>query len=166
MEVTGLRNRLFMAAEELAGIVFSLIKLIIQKTGAFAILAWEWFLSASVIEKLIILTGVPAIAAVILPAARFDIFESVYEVNNPLAPYMIFIGFIMFGTVFVSSWRFTSLIRIGVNLYFLGWALYCYIVPGQITKADAYTITPYYMLNFIVPIIYIVLSGISHFGRR
>jgi hypothetical protein len=166
MEVTGLRNRLFMLAEELIGMVVSIIKLLIKKTGEFTILAWEWFLSVSVIEKLIVLNGLPAIAAVVLPAARFDIFESVYEVNNPLAPYMIFVGFIMFGTIFVRSWRFTSLIRIGVNLYFLGWAVYCYVVPGQITKADAYTITPYYLLNIIVPIIYILLSAASHFRRR
>jgi len=148
-------------AGNLASFLIQLIQFIIQKAIEFAHIVWEWFISLPIIEKLMIAAGIPAICAVILPAAKFDIFDSVYEVNNPLSHYMAMIGIIMFISIIVRNFRFMVLVRCGVNAYYLAWAIYYYLGKGLITKADQYTITPYYFLNFIVPVIYIALSLMS-----
>lgn len=164
--ISGVKNMSFKDtvidfAGNLAGFLIQLVQFILQKAIAFAHIVWEWFISLPIIEKLMLAAGIPAICAVILPAAKFDIFDSVYEVNNPLSHYMAMIGIIMFVSIVVRNFRYMVLIRCGVNAYYLAWALYYYMGKGLITKADQYTITPYYLLNFIVPVIYIVLSLLS-----
>jgi hypothetical protein len=142
------------------------IKFIARKALDFAVLSWSWFISLPIIEKLIIFNGIPAMIAAMLPVARFDIFDSVYEVNNPLAHYMVLLGLLMFGTIFIRQIFWIVFVRVGVNLYYLGWAIYGIVGVGQITKADEYTITPYYSLNYIVPIIYASLAVISRYIER
>ena len=138
---------------------------LIRKTGEYAHIAWEWFRALPFFEQLIIVNGLPAIAAVVLPAARFYIFESWFEINNPLSVWMIGIGFLMFGTIFLRERVWVMPVRIAANLYYLGWAIYM-AASGTISKADSFTVTNFYSLNYVVPVIYSVLAVLSRLSRR
>ncbi len=160
------KDTFFDIAGRLIEFVIQLIQFVFQKTVELIHAAWEWFISLPFIEKLVIVAGVPAVFAVMLPAARFDIFDSVYEVNNPLSHYMVMIGILMFASIFVRHYRYTVLARCGVNVYYFAWSLYYYCGEGMITRADQYTVTPYFFLNFIVPVIYVSLSVVSWMQER
>ena len=144
----------------------AVIKYTVRKAGEFAIASWSWFLALPLIEKLIIFNGIPALLAASLPVARFDIFDSVFEKNNPLAPYMALIVLLMFGTIFFRHIFWIMYVRVGVNLYYLGWAVYGILGTGQLTKADQYTVTPYYAINYVVPVTYAVLAVVSRSLER
>jgi hypothetical protein len=49
---------------------------------------WEWLLSVPLSEKIIVFTFIPAFFAVAMPSARFPIFETFFDVTNPLAVYL------------------------------------------------------------------------------
>ncbi|MGL4368542.1 MAG: hypothetical protein ACRCUT_02545 [Spirochaetota bacterium] len=146
-------------------LIVSAAGFIIKKTGEYTLIAWEWFRGLPFPEELIIINGIPALCAVLFPAARFYIFEFWYEVNNPLAVWMIVIGFVMFATVFFREKVWVAPARIGVNLYYLGWAIYM-VAGNQITKADSYEITGFYAFNYIVPVVYASLSALSFVWDR
>ena len=152
-------------ARELFDMLVSLAGFIIRKTGEYSLIALEWFKNLPLSDELIIINGLPAIGAVILPAARFYIFESWYEVNNPLSVWMIGVGFVMFATIFFRERVWTAPVRIGVCLYYLGWALYMGL-GGHITKADGAVVTGFYMLNYIVPSVYAGLAVFSWLQLR
>jgi hypothetical protein len=138
---------------------------IIRKAGEYSRIAMEWFKALPLAEELIIINGIPAICAVILPAARFYIFESWFEVNNPLAVWMIGIGFLMFGTIFFRERVWVLPARVGVNVYYLGWAIYM-SASGSLSKADSFTVTGFYAFNYVVPVIYSALALMSFLTRR
>ena len=138
---------------------------LIRKAGEYTHIAWEWFRALPFFEQLIIVNGLPAIAAVVLPAARFYIFESWFEINNPLAVWMIGIGFLMFGTIFLRERVWVMPARVIPNLYYLGWAIYM-AASGSISKADSFTVTGFYSLNYVVPVIYSVLAVLSRLSSR
>ena len=56
-------------------------------------------------------------------------------------------------------------VRIAANLYYLGWAIYM-AASGTISKADSFTVTGFYSLNYVVPVIYSVLAVLSRLSRR
>ena len=138
---------------------------LIRKAGEYTHIAWEWFKALPLAEQLILINGIPAICAVLLPAAKFYIFESWFEINNPLAVWMIGIGFLMFGTIFLRERVWVMPVRVVVNLYYLGWAVYM-AASGTISRADAFTVTGYYSFNYVAPVIYAVLAVFSFLTRR
>jgi len=152
-------------ARELFDMLVSLAGFVVRKTGEYTIIAWEWFKDLPLPEELILVNAFPAVCAVIFPAARFYIFESWYEVNNPIAVWMIGVGFVMFVTVFFRERIWAAPARVGVCAYYLGWALYIGI-GGHITKAEGAVITGFYVLNYIVPSVYIGLSVLSRVWMR
>jgi hypothetical protein len=124
---------------------------------------YEKFLDVSMPEKIIFLNTLPAFLAVIFPVAKFYIFESYFNVNNPLSVYMIAIA----GLMFISVYYPTSLVfygRLFINSYYLFWIIYIQLA-NQITKADPHVIAAGYYLNIIVPVIYILASIASRMGR-
>ena len=152
-------------SRQLLDMIVSAAAFIVRKTGEYALIAWEWFKALPLAEQLILINGIPAICAVVLPAAKFYIFESWFEINNPLAVWMVGIGFLMFGTIFLRERVWVMPVRVVVNLYYLGLAVYM-AASGTISKADAFTVTSYYSFNYVAPVIYAVLAVFSVLTRR
>ena len=122
---------------------------------------YEKFLEISLSEKIVFLNTVPAFFAIILPVARYYIFEMYFYKNNPLAVYMIGITFIMFSSIYFSG-LVKLVIRLLVNAYYLFWIIYLPLAE-ELTKADPYEICFGYYLNVAVPFIYLITSLLSYF---
>jgi hypothetical protein len=122
---------------------------------------YQTFQEINFSEKIVFLNIIPAFFAVIVPVARFYIFESYFYINNPLAVYLIGIIFVMFASIY-----FTGLIkliaRLLINGYYLFWIIYL-PVAGELTKADPYEIYFGYYMNIAVPVIFIIFSFLSYF---
>ncbi len=129
----------------------------IYRAGYFI---YDWFIFLVLFEKIIVINGFLAMFAVILPSAEFKIFDSVYQVNNPLSVYMIILAGAMFLSVFYRG-LYGTIFRVVINLYYLFWIIYLPLFPG-LTKAEPYSLTFGYYLNVLVPLIYIVFSGLSY----
>jgi hypothetical protein len=157
----------FNIISKLFGFIFDSILTVIRKAGELAVSSWERIRELPLLEKLIILNCVPAVVSVMMPVAKFEIWDSYYEINNPLSHYMVLIGLMMFVSVFIRHYRFVPFARIGVNIYYFGWIVFCYFAPGQITKTtEPFVILPIYYLSFVVPIVYAVLSFLSYTRER
>ena len=75
---------------------------------------------------------------------------------------MVLIGFFMFFSIIIRHRRFIPFLRIAFNMYYFGWVVYYFTVPGTITKADGQIyITPYFYLNLIVPVLYSLFAFLS-----
>ncbi len=118
----------------------------------------EKFTDLNICEKIIVINCGAAFFAIILPVAKYYIFETYFTINNPLAVYMIGIVLIMLITEHYRN-KITFFIRETVNIYYLFWVIYLHL-SGELTKAP-YIITPGYYLNIIVPLIFILFSFLS-----
>ena len=117
-----------------------------------------WDISFS--EKVVFVNIIPAFFAIILPVARYYIFETYFYINNPLAVYLIGITLIMFVSIYFSG-LIKLVVRLLLNSYYLFWVIYLPIV-GDLTKADPYEIHFGYYLNIAVPSIFIIFSSLSY----
>jgi hypothetical protein len=117
---------------------------------------WYRFLRISIFEKIILINIIPAFMAIVLPVARFYIFESYFYINNPVAVYLAGIVVIM-----VSSFYYPGLVklivRLSINAYYLFWIIY-FPLAGELTKAEPYKICIGYYFNIAVPLIFIIAS--------
>jgi hypothetical protein len=166
-EMMSYTDTIFDIILKLFGFIFDGARILIRKAGELAVKSWEWISELPLLEKLIVLNSVPAVISVMLPVAKFEIWDSYYEINNPLSHYMVLIGLMMFVSIFIRHRRFVPLVRIGVNIYYFGWVVFCYFAPGQITKTtEPFVILPIYYLNFVVPLIYAGLSYLSYSRER
>ncbi|MBN2401356.1 MAG: hypothetical protein JXN64_03060 [Spirochaetes bacterium] len=141
--------------------IFSFFKKIL-----FSVLSriWEKFVKFSIPGKIILLNIIPAFFAIILPVAKFNIFEGYYSVNNPLGVYLIGVIIIMIASYYLKG--ITKLLtRSFINAYYLFWIVY---IPfaGGLTKAQPYDITYGYYLNIAVPAIFIAASLADYFMYR
>ncbi len=144
--------------------LLSIVRLL--KTIALAIknALWEKYLKISLPEKIIILNIVPAFFAIILPVARFKIFDSYFYVNNPLAVYLLGIAILMPVSGYLKN-IIKLAIRLAVNLYFLFWIIYIPLAE-QLTKAKPHEIYFGYYLNIAVPAVFIIMSLISYYTDK
>lgn len=124
---------------------------------------WSKFLDISIPEKIIFLNTIPALFAIVLPVARFYIFERYFNINNPLAVYMIGIVIIMFASLYIRS-TIIFPVRLVLNGYYLFWVIYIPLA-GELTKAQPHEIYAGYYLNIIVPAVYILASVFSFILR-
>ncbi len=125
----------------------------------FILFLYEKFLEIPLTEKIIVINSIPAFFAVVLPVARYYIFEEWYNINNPLSVYMIGIVFFMVaGTIFRYFW--VLVLRLLVNMYYLFWIIYL-PMAGELTKADPYEISVGYYVNIAVPAVYILVAAVS-----
>ena len=122
---------------------------------------YDKFLNSNFSEKVLFLNIIPAFFAIIMPVARFYLFETYFYINNPLAVYMIGIVIIIFITLYFSG-LIVLVIRITVNAYYLFWVIYLPLA-GELTKADPHQICFGYYLNIVIPVIYIIFSTSSYF---
>lgn len=122
---------------------------------------WSKFIEIRVSEKVIFINTAPAFFAVILPVAKFYIFEHYYYISNPLSVYLIAIIIIMFVSLYFKG-ILKFVIRLVINAYYLFWIIYIPVSEG-LTKAEPHEITPGYYLNIAVPAVYIIASLFSAF---
>lgn len=134
----------------IADLILRILRLIIDK-----------FQELALSEKIIFLNTILAFFVIILPVAKFYIFEKYFFVNNPLAVYMIGIVIIMIVSLYFTG-MVKLVIRVVLNSYYLFWVIYLPLA-GELTKADPFEICFGYYLNIVVAAIYISSSFISYF---
>ena len=119
----------------------------------------EWFLEINFFEKLIVITAVPSFFAIILPVARYYIFETWFMINNPLAVYLIGIVFVMGVTIFFPG-TLSLIIREFLNGLYLANVILMQ-VSHNISKAP-YELSTGYYVNLAVPVIFMILGLLSY----
>ena len=139
----------------LAGVARYLSELAMRLLGRL----WDWFLSLNIFEKAVAVNMVAAFFAVVLPVAKYFIFETYFYINNHLAHYLIGIVLIMLITQRFPG-KVPFIIRVVINAYYLFWIIYMHLT-GDLSKAP-YKITFGYYLNILVPLIFISASALSY----
>lgn len=121
------------------------------------VVSWlfERFVEMNIFDKGIVLSTIPAFLAVVLPVARYYMFENYMYINNPMAVSMIGIVIIMFIT-FIFKGPITLLVRCSLNTVFFIFSLYV-LIAHEISKAP-YTVLPVYFLNLAVPVLFVIFS--------
>ncbi len=118
--------------------------------------AVEWFQGLNLLNRIIVINTATAFLAIILPIGKYYIFESWFEINNPLAVYMIGIAFIMFATIFVSGMRWVFPLRIVINGWYF-FALIYFWVTHTFSHAP-YNISYGIIFNLAAPLVYGAVS--------
>lgn len=144
-----------------------LIKELLYTTGEmfmrFVNRVLAWFLALEFLNQAILVNTITAFFAIILPIARYYIFETWFEINNPQAVYLIAIVFIMIITMYIPV-AAAFFIRLAVNAWYLLW-LIIVSATGSISHAP-YELSTGYFFNLAAPLIYIILSVLYYFSRR
>ncbi|MCU0848671.1 MAG: hypothetical protein MUD12_12365 [Spirochaetes bacterium] len=149
--------------QRLFDLLIDLIKWIFDFLRSVAESAIGKFQEINLFEKLIVVNTIAAFFAIVLPMARYFIFETYFTINNPLAVHLIGIVVVMFAAMYFPGLK-TFIAREALNAYYLGWVIYIG-AAREISKAP-YEITFGYYLNLIVPAIYMVLSFLSFIVYR
>jgi hypothetical protein len=122
------------------------------------------FLELNPFEKGVIIACVGGLLAVVLSVGRYYIFDTWFYINNPLAVYMIGLTGIMFVTTLFQHLA-VMVLRVLLNAWYLAAMLVIHFSQG-IIKAP-YELTAGYFVNLVVPVVFIVLSGLSYLlGQR
>ncbi len=123
------------------------------------------FFDLNIFDRLLVASTAVAFFAIVLPIARYYIFDTWFIINNPLAVYMIGIVMLVFGSFYIPP-LYAFIIRIATSLYYLGWVIYLH-AAGEISRAP-YEVTWGYWINIVVPIIYCSLAVFSFlfYGRE
>jgi len=124
---------------------------------------FEKFLEVNIFEKCIVIATLLAFAAVVVPMAKFMIFDSYFTINNPAAHYLIGIALVMLITVYYPG-LVPMIIRVGINLLYIIDIIYLQ-AAHEISKAP-YELTAGYYLNIISPVVYIILALGSGLMRK
>lgn len=115
----------------------------------------EWFLALSFINKIIVSNTLISFLAVILPIAKFYIFESWYGINNPIGVYLIFIAIFMIGTTFFHG-ILILVLRIVLNAWYF---IYLVIMYSTHSISHApYVMSIGFFFNIIAPVVYVGAS--------
>jgi hypothetical protein len=141
--------------------VFEIAGFLIQKAKEFIIAAWGWFLDLSIIEKLIIFNGILAGIAAAIPVGHFEIFESIYLSHNPEAHLAALLAMYMFFSIFLRHNKWIYLGRLVFPVYYIIKVTYNVMADGAISKEPSHIIYHSYAINFIFPVIYILLAFLS-----
>ena len=136
---------------DILGYIVDLVKKILQWLA-------DWFLELNIFDRILVSLTIPAFFAVILPVARYKIFELWTPINNPYAVEMIYIVCLIFVSFFIPS-LYALILRVGANLFYLGWIIYAY-ASHTISHAP-YEITGGFWINIVVPLTYCVVAGLS-----
>lgn len=118
--------------------------------------AIDWFLGLDILNRIIVINTLTAFLAIVLPIAKYYIFESWFEINNPLAVYMIGIAAVMFATMFFSGMRWVLPVRIVINAWYLVSLIYLWATHGF--SHAPYNISYGIVFNLAAPVIYGAVS--------
>jgi len=142
----------------------STLKELIFDIGAlFAKLAgrvFDWFLELSLMNKLVVVNISVCFFAIVLPMARYYIFDSWFIINNPAAVYLIGIIFVMMATIYLPN-LYGLIIRIVLNLWYLLWILYIW-ASGSISHAP-YEVSAGYYFNVAAPLFFMIPSALQYY---
>lgn len=112
----------------------------------------EWFIGLSLFNKVIVINTFTAFFAIILPIAKYFIFDSWSEINNPIAVYLILIVAIMVGSIFFHG-QIVLVLRVVSNLWYLISIIVLY-ASNSISHAP-YVLSIGFLFNLIAPAVYI-----------
>lgn len=118
--------------------------------------AIDWFLGLDLLNRIIVINTATAFLAIILPIGKYYIFESWFEINNPLAVYMIGIAVVMFGTIFFSGMRWVLPLRLVVNGWYFVSLIYMWITHSF--SHAPYNISYGIIFNLAAPVVYGAVS--------
>jgi len=124
---------------------------------------FSWFLNLEFFNQAIIVNGITAFFAILLPIAKYNIFETWFEINNPQAVYMIGIVFIMIVTIYIPV-TIAFAVRAVVNTWYLLWIVIV-SATGNISHAP-YELSIGYFFNIAAPVVFLILSGLYYFSKR
>ncbi len=147
--------------EKIARLLVELMRIIINFIYDILSRLYEKFLDVSLPEKIVFLNIITAFLAVILPVARYYIFDTWFYINNSLAVYMLAIVIVMYVSLYFAG-AIKLAARLAINGYYLFWVIYLPLA-GELTKADPYEISFGYYLNIAAPAVYIAASLFSYF---
>lgn len=140
---------------------------VVQRITAFLVdvvrRLWEYYLDLSLPEKLIVLTVIPAFLAVTLPVATYPIFDTYFEINNPLGVHLLGLILAMFLTPFLPR-LVCLLVRESLCSLYLAASLYLHITR-TITHAP-YSLATGYYINCLVPVLFMVFALFSYLQER
>jgi hypothetical protein len=118
--------------------------------------AIDWFLGLDLLSRIIVINTATAFLAIVLPIGKYYIFESWFEINNPLAVYMIVISLVMFGTVFFNGMRWVFPVRIIINGWYFIALVYLWVTHSF--SHAPYSISYGIIFNLAAPVVYGVVS--------
>jgi len=124
---------------------------------------WNYFLDLNLFEKLIVLTILPAFLAVAFPVAKYPIFETYFEINNPLAVHLLGLMLAMFLTPFLPA-VISLLVREILCVLYFSASLYIHL-SGTLSHAP-YSLAAGYYINCMVPVLFAVFALLSFFHER
>jgi len=135
------------------------IKEILYTLGSYCAkligMSWDWFNGLDLLNKIIVLNTFTALFAVVLPIAKYYIFESWFEINNPVALYLVLISGVMFATVFFRGF-IAAAVRVILNLWYLVWII---IVASSHGISHApYVLSTGFYFNLIAPLVYMIAA--------
>lgn len=116
----------------------------------------DWFLGLDLLSRIIVINTATALLAIVLPIGKYYIFESWFEINNPLAVYMIVISLVMFGTVFFNGMRWVFPVRIIINGWYFIALVYLWVTHSF--SHAPYSISYGIIFNLAAPVVYGVVS--------
>lgn len=117
--------------------------------------AMEWFMGLTLLNKIIVLNTFTSFLAIVLPIAKYYIFESWNDINNPVAVYLILIVLIMFATLFFQG-TLVLAVRVIINLWYLISVIVLY-ATHSISHAP-YVLSMGFLFNIAAPLIYIAAA--------
>ena len=115
----------------------------------------DWFMGLNIFNKIIIINTITCFFAITLPIAKYPIFETWFFINNPVAVYLIFITFVMLGTIFFRG-QIVLGARVILNLWYFFYVVYMYAFDA-ISKAP-YVLSKGFVFNLIAPVVYLAVS--------
>ncbi|MFW6366632.1 MAG: hypothetical protein ACOC2H_09210 [Spirochaetota bacterium] len=122
---------------------------------------YEFFMSLSLWNRLILGMSFIGIAAVLLPVATFDILGIEYQVNNPLSIHVIVLVMLFDLSVFVTGfWVFA--VRMSITLYYCLHFLILF-ATGNVTSAEPVGLALGFAVNILMILMYMALSGLHYY---
>jgi len=119
-------------------------------------IAIDWFLALDLLNRILVINTATAFLAIVLPIGKYYIFESWFEINNPLAVYMIGIAAVMFFTLFFSGMRWVFPLRIIICAWYFIALIYLWITHSF--SHAPYNISYGIIFNIAAPLVYGAVS--------
>jgi len=135
---------------------------IYNKTGFWGSLFYPLF-KTDIFRQLMWFNVITAFLAIVLPMARYEMFDSLFYIKNPLAVYLIGLVFVMFLSFYFES-LLSLIVVVVLNCCYLIWVITIHYNQG--ISHSYYELQLGYYLNLAVPVFYICLYMLSFFKKR
>lgn len=123
-------------------------------------MAYEWFMSQNLPNKLILGNILLAMFAIISPIVKYWMWDTWQGVNNTYAFFLIVISAVMFVTIFFPG-NISTAARVILNVWFIIDLVVTWLTHS-IIEAKEYSLSYGFFLNLLVPVIFIAISAVSH----